>query len=116
MARMRTIEELMEAAHGYQRSMTLFTALRLGVFSALASGPSDATGLARRLSADPRRLSILLNALVAIGLLRRRGMEYRNGTLASRFLAEGPLSKRSILLRDVLPNVLPTMVSFAFVG
>ena len=101
MARMRTIEELMEAAHGYQRSMALFTALRLGVFSALASGPSDATGLARRLSADPRRLSILLNALVAIGLLRRRGMEYRNGTLASRFLAEGPLSKRSILLHHL---------------
>lgn len=98
---MRTVEELMEAAHGYQRSMALFAALRLGVFSALASGPSDATRLARVLSADPRRLSILLNALVAIGLLRRRGREYRNGTLASRFLAEGPLSKRSILLHQL---------------
>lgn len=101
MASMRTVEELMEAAHGYQRSMTLFTALRLGIFSALASGPSDATRLARKLFADPRRLSILLNALVAIGLLRRKGLEYRNGTLASRFLSEGPLSKRSILLHHL---------------
>jgi len=101
MTSMRTVEELMEAAHGYQRSMTLFTALRLRVFTALASGPSDATRLARRLSADPKRLSILLNALVAIGLLRRKGLEYRNGTLASRFLAEGPLSKRSILLHHL---------------
>lgn len=101
MAAIRTVEELMEAAHGYQRSMTLFTALRLGVFTALASGPSDATRLARALSADPRRLSILLNALVAIGLLRRRGLEYRNGALASRFLSEGPLSKRSILLHHL---------------
>lgn len=98
MAPMRTIEELMETAHGYQRSMTLLAALRLGVFSALESGPSDASRLARTLSSDPGRLSILLNALVAIGLLKRNGREYRNGTLASRFLAEGPLSKRSILL------------------
>jgi len=101
MRAMKTVEELMEAAHGYQRSMTLFTALRLGVFSALASGPSDATRLSRILSADPRRLSILLNALVAIGLLRRTGPEYRNGTLASRFLSEGPRSKRSILLHHL---------------
>lgn len=95
---MKTVEELMEAAHGYQRSMTLFVALRLGVFSALSSGPTDATALARTFGADPRRLSILLNALVAMGLLRRKGPVYRNTTLASRFLAEGPLSKRSILL------------------
>lgn len=101
MASMTTVEELMEAAHGYQRSMAVFAALRMGVFSALASGPSDATALARSLGADPRRLSILLNALVAMGLLRRTGLVYRNGTLASRFLAEGPLSKRSILLHHL---------------
>ncbi len=98
---MKTVEQLMETAHGYQRSMTLFTALRLGVFTVLASGPSDATRLARALSADPGRLSILLNALVAMGLLRRTGLRYRNGALASRFLAEGRASKRSILLHHL---------------
>ena len=101
MASMRTVEELMEMAHGYQRSMALFTAVRLGVFSALSSGPCDAARLARRLSVDPKRLSILLNALVAIGLLGRQGREYRNGKIASRFLAEGPRSKRSILLHHL---------------
>src|SRR4030067_203876 len=59
----RTVEDLMEMAHGYQRSMVLFAAMDLGVFSALAGGPSDAASLARRLCADPRRLAILLNAL-----------------------------------------------------
>lgn len=98
MASMMRVEDLMEVAHGYQRSMALFTGLRLGVFSALASGPSDASRLARTVSADPRRLSILLNALVAVGLLKRTGAEYENGRIAARYLTEGPLSRRSILL------------------
>src|SRR3989304_5124868 len=53
--KVRTVEDLMEMAHGYQRSMVLFAAMDLGVFSALAGGPSDAASLARRLCADPRR-------------------------------------------------------------
>ena len=96
-----TVDDLMEMAHGYQRSMVLFTAIDLGVFSALSEGPSDALRLARRLSADPRRLSILLNALVGVGLLGKKGKTYRNGEIASRFLADGPLSKASILLHHL---------------
>jgi hypothetical protein len=96
-----TVDDLMEMAHGYQRSMVLFAALDLGVFSALAKGPADASHLARRLSTDPRRLSILLNALVGVGLLGKRGKTYRNGEIANRFLADGPLSKASILLHHL---------------
>jgi len=97
----RTIDDLMEMAHGYQRSMVLFAALDLGVFSALADGPADAARLARRLSADTRRLSILMNALVGVGLLGKSGNSYRNSEIADRFLAEGPLSKASILLHHL---------------
>jgi 3-hydroxy-5-methyl-1-naphthoate 3-O-methyltransferase len=97
----RTIDDLMEMAHGYQRSMVLFAALELGVFSALADGPTDAARLARRLSADSRRLPILMNALVGVGLLGKRGNSYRNSEIAGRFLAEGPLSKSSILLHHL---------------
>jgi precorrin-6B methylase 2 len=99
--RVKTVDDIMEMSHGYQRSMVLFTALNLGVFSALAKGPADASRLARRLSTDPRRLSILLNALVAAGLLRKKGNSYRNGEVAARFLADGPLSKASILLHHL---------------
>jgi ubiquinone/menaquinone biosynthesis C-methylase UbiE len=96
-----TVDALMEMAHGYQRSMVLFAALDLGVFSALAKGPSDAARLARRLSLDPRNLSILLNVLVGVGLLGKRGKVYRNKEIADRFLADGPLSKASILLHHL---------------
>ncbi|MBI5342467.1 MAG: methyltransferase domain-containing protein [Deltaproteobacteria bacterium] len=97
----KSVESLMEAAHGYQTAMILFTALRFDVFSALAEGARDAGGLARRLPADPRNLSILLNALVAMGLLEKTGSKYRNARVARDFLADGPRSKRSILLHHL---------------
>lgn len=96
-----TLDDIMETAHGYQRSMVLFTALDLGLFSALAEGPSDASRLARRVSADPRRLSILLNALVAAGVVEKKGNSYRNREIAARFLADGPRSKAAILLHHL---------------
>ena len=99
--RVDSVDGLMEMAHGYQRSMALFAALDLGVFSALSNGPSDAAGLARRLSADPRRLSILLNALAGIGVLEKRGNAYGNGRVAQRYLADGPGSKAAILLHHM---------------
>src|SRR5512145_2029168 len=98
MGPVRSLDDLMEAAHGYQRSMALFAALKLGVFSALARGGGDAATAARRVGADPRRLAVLLDGLTAMGLLRKSGSLYRNGTLASSFLVDGPRSKSSILL------------------
>jgi len=100
MVPVRSLDDLMEAAHGYQRSMTLFTALKLGVFSALARGSADAAMVARRVGADPRRLAVLLNGLTAMGLLRKTGGRYRNGEVAASFLAGGPRSKSSILLHQ----------------
>jgi ubiquinone/menaquinone biosynthesis C-methylase UbiE len=105
-AKVRTVDDLMEMGHGYQRSMVLFAALDLGVFSALSEGPSDVLRLARRIVADPHRLAILLNALVGVGLLGKKGRTYWNGEIANRFLADGPRSKASILLhhRDCWPE------------
>ncbi|HEY6097392.1 MAG TPA: methyltransferase [Candidatus Deferrimicrobium sp.] len=94
----RSLDDLMEAAHGYQRSMALFTALKLGVFSSLARGGADAATVARRVAADPRRLAVLLDGLTAMGLLRKTGVRYRNGEAASSFLTDGPRTKSAILL------------------
>ncbi len=96
----RSLDDLMEAAHGYQRSMALFAALKLGVFSALARGRADAATVARRVGADPRRLAVLLDGLAAMGLLRKTAKRYRNGEVAASFLTDGPRSKSSILLHQ----------------
>jgi ubiquinone/menaquinone biosynthesis C-methylase UbiE len=97
----RTADDLMALGTGYQRSMTLFAALRLGVFEALSSGPAAAPTLARHLGTDSRRLSILLDALAALGLLRKEGDRYANAEVASRFLLPGKSSMASILLHHL---------------
>ncbi len=100
MTPVKSLDDLMEAAHGYQRSMALFTALSLGVFRELAAGSADAAALARRVGAEPRRFAVLLDGLTAMGLLRKAGARYRNAAVAASFLTDGPHSQASILLHQ----------------
>ena len=44
MGPVRNVDDLMTVGHGYQRSMVLLAALKLGVFRALAGGAADALG------------------------------------------------------------------------
>jgi SAM-dependent methyltransferase len=101
MGPVRNVDDLMAVGHGYQRSMVLLAALKLGVFRSLAGGASDAGALARRVGADARRLSILLDALAALGLVEKRGRRYRNAKPARDLLLPGPRSKESILLHHL---------------
>ena len=98
MGPVRNMDDLMAVGHGYQRAMTLFAALKLGVFRGLAAGGCDASALARRIGADPGKLSILLDALASQGLIGKKGKKYRNAQVARERLLPGPRSMESILL------------------
>ena len=63
---------------GVLSARAVMAATRLGVFDALADGPDDASGIARRLHLDERGVDALLGALAALGYARRR----RNGRYA----------------------------------
>jgi len=101
MGPIRNVDDLMVVGHGYQRAMILLAALKLGVFRGLAAGGCDASALARRVGADPGKLSILLDALAAQGLVRKKGKIYRNAQVARELLLPGPRSKESILLHNL---------------
>jgi len=101
MGPVRNVEDLMAVGHGYQRAMILLAALKLGVFRGLAAGGCDASALARRVGADPRKLSILLDALAAQGLVGKKGEIYRNAEVAREHLLPGPRSMESILLHHL---------------
>ncbi|MHB1024564.1 MAG: methyltransferase [Desulfobacteria bacterium] len=101
MGPVRNVDDLMAVGHGYQRSMILFAALKLGVFRGLAAGGCDASALARRVGADSGKLSILLDALAAQGLVGKKGNEYRNARVARELLLPGPRSMESILLHHL---------------
>jgi O-methyltransferase domain/Dimerisation domain len=99
--RIRTVDDLLSVGHGYQRSMILLAAVRLGVFRALSDGPRDAATLARRVGADAGKLSILLDGLAALGLLSKAGRRYGLSSVARTCLLPGPRSQESILLHHL---------------
>lgn len=89
-------EQLDQLAAAYRGSQILFTALRLGVFEAVAEKPASAAELAPRLQADERGVRILLDALAALGLLEKIEGTYRNAPVAEEvLLAGGGASKRA---------------------
>ena len=101
MGPVRNVDDLMAVGHGYQRAMILFAALKLGVFRGLAVGGCDASALARRIGADPGKLSVLLDALAALGLIGKKGEIFRNAPVARELLLPGPRSMESILLHHL---------------
>jgi (2Fe-2S) ferredoxin/predicted O-methyltransferase YrrM len=81
-------DDLLRAVRGYQESRVLLTALELDVFTAVSAGATaEQVAAARRL--DARGATLLLNALVALGMLVKRHGVFENAPLAARYLAAG---------------------------
>jgi acetylserotonin O-methyltransferase len=79
----KVVLDLMEA---FRRSKTMFAAVSLGVFDALAPGPKMLIPLAAELQADADALGRLLDACVGLGLLQRTATGYANSPAAAAYL------------------------------
>lgn len=75
--------ELLEA---FRRSKTMFAALKLGVFDALATSPQTADELAQQLGTHPEAQRRLLNACVGLKLLTWDGSRYFSTAAATAYL------------------------------
>jgi len=73
MASPNTGESLLELCRFYQRSQPLLAAAEIGLFETLAESGKSASGVAEALGTDPRATELLLNALVALGVLDKSG-------------------------------------------
>ena len=80
---------VLDLIEAFRRSKVLFTAVRLGVFDALAAGPKSCAALAAELPANADALERLLDACVGLGLLDRRP-EYSQRNGQSRLPTELP--------------------------
>jgi SAM-dependent methyltransferase len=86
--------QLAEATLAYRGSKALLVALHFDLFSWLERGYDTPRSLSLKLSLDSEALRTLLNAISALGYLRRRGERYENAPLARKFLvAHSPLYK-----------------------
>jgi precorrin-6B methylase 2 len=71
-----TAEDLLALGRSYQGAAVLAAAAELDLFSALAPAALTATELSRAVGCNPRGLTILLDALVALRLLEKSGNHF----------------------------------------
>lgn len=76
----------MQTGLGFWASKTLLSAIEMGVFTELAAGSETFESLRGRLGLHPRSARDFLDALVALGFLRRDGDRYGNTAETDLFL------------------------------
>jgi hypothetical protein len=77
---------ILHLAGAFTASKTLFSAIELGVFHSLAGGPRTGEDLQSELQLHPRSRADFLDALVALGLLRKDAGRYANTAESDYFL------------------------------
>ncbi|HEY6012203.1 MAG TPA: class I SAM-dependent methyltransferase, partial [Nitrospirota bacterium] len=91
------LQGFMRLSGGFRASRIILTANNLAVFEHLLT-PKTASALARKIKTDPRATEILLDAVAALGLLRKTGSKYQNTALSSSFLVKAsPLYQGDML-------------------
>lgn len=84
-----TPDHIMELGFGFWGSKALLSAVKLGVFDALADGAATPEELREELGLHPRGSKDFFDALVALGVLGREDGTYHNTPEAEAFLVSG---------------------------
>lgn len=79
--------ELVQVSNSYWSSCAIHVGVKLDLFTPLAARPLSAADLAGLVGADVRGLTMLLNALAALGLLEKAGETYAATSFSAEFLA-----------------------------
>lgn len=103
-----TVQGIVDLTSAYYGSSVLFAALEVELFSLIAreGGRATADTVAERSGCNRRGVGLLLDACVAVGLLRKQSGEYSNTPAAEAALvAGGPqdLTRAAGYNRDVYP-------------
>jgi (2Fe-2S) ferredoxin/predicted O-methyltransferase YrrM len=80
-------EHLDQTIRAYMPSRCILTALELDIFTAVGDG-ANAEQIGTRIHANARAVGMLLNALVALGLLSKSGNVYSNAPESARFFVQ----------------------------
>jgi hypothetical protein len=83
-----TPEQIFKIAHAFREARALFSAVELGIFTALAEGPMEYDSLRNSTGLHERGARDFLDSLVALGLLyRQEDGRYRNTPEADIYLS-----------------------------
>jgi hypothetical protein len=81
-----TPDRILQLGLGFWGPKTLLSAVELGVFTELSRGPATLDSLTTKLNLHPRSAHDFFDALVALGMLERKGIEYSNTAETDFFL------------------------------
>lgn len=95
-----SLEPILRAATGYWATSAIRAGLRFRIFTHVAAGVNDLSGLSEVAGIAPRGARALLDALTGLQLLQVEDRRYTNSAVAERFLVEDS------------PTYLGTMVLF----
>lgn len=84
-----TRDEILAVARSFMEARVLLTAADLDLFTYTAEQPQSAVDLAQRIGADVRALTVLLDALAAMGLLIKTDGRYSACPAAALYLTRG---------------------------
>jgi SAM-dependent methyltransferase len=92
------VEKLIGEVQGFQKSQVIMTGAHLDIFTRVHEKSCTAAELSAAMELDPRALTVLLDALVALELLDKTGVQYR-ATEAGRLLSSyHPETMRPLVL------------------
>jgi ubiquinone/menaquinone biosynthesis C-methylase UbiE len=83
------VRDISRIAYGFMGSKALFSALNVDLFSHLAESSKTLESLVEETGLAANRLTTILAALTAIGLVARDGTAYRNAPASQRYLVRG---------------------------
>lgn len=79
---------LMEISGGYWKTCALHAAVKLDVFTVIGDAEIAGDAVARETGTDARAMTMLLNALVAMGILQKTEDHFANTEIAGGFLSK----------------------------
>jgi ubiquinone/menaquinone biosynthesis C-methylase UbiE len=97
---------ILDMNYAFAQTAMLMAAVRLHIFTYLASDPLTATALATLVKAEPDAITRLLEGLRILGLIEREGDIYRLMPVANHFLVEGKsnyLGGDTLAMEDYIP-------------
>jgi ubiquinone/menaquinone biosynthesis C-methylase UbiE len=104
---------IMEMVWDFARPMIAEAALHLGVFDAMDKGAKTAAQISEKTGASPRGIRILLDGLVGIGLITRRGNDFKLAPDTAAFLVHGKPPFAGGLMKHVSRQLISSWMNLA---
>ena len=82
-------EDIRELANSFRASRTLLTAFELKIFTVLDKHMMTSDEVAHKINANQRSTDRLMNALCAMGILKKVHQKFYNTDISSKYLVEG---------------------------